>query len=203
MRPDLSCRHFFSACFIYASPSLSSLFSFLDMASLGLAEEAAATIRSSRWCQRMFLCSVLLYHWAHPSILEVKPVESRMDNCMQAGTNQRGGYKIDNKKLVIANSKSHWITQAFATVRLPVAQMPSLSSLPQKKCGPKLPCHGFPNHLLHTKTIQVRQSPLQLPLINIFVRIDTQDKLFAILSPLHHVPKKIVAEACVCTGVVF
>jgi hypothetical protein len=48
VHPDLSHRHFFSACFIYASPSLSSLFSFLDMASLDLAEEAAATISSIR-----------------------------------------------------------------------------------------------------------------------------------------------------------
>jgi hypothetical protein len=39
MHPDLSCQHFFLACFIYASPSLSSLFSFLDMTSLDSAEK--------------------------------------------------------------------------------------------------------------------------------------------------------------------
>jgi hypothetical protein len=68
MHPNLSFLQFFSACFMYSSPSLSSLFNCFDITSLDLVEEAALTIHSSKRCHRMFLFRAWLYHRVHPSI---------------------------------------------------------------------------------------------------------------------------------------
>jgi hypothetical protein len=126
-----------------------------------------------------------------------------MDDCMQAGTNKCGGYKNDNKKLVIANSKSDWHHTSICHRQVTSGPNAINWFTSSKVCSPELPCREFPDHLLHTETIQICQFPPQLPLINIFVCINTQDKTFAILLPLLHVSKKIVTEACACIGVIF
>jgi hypothetical protein len=82
----------------------------------------------------------------------LQPEKSRTDDCMQARTDQHGGYKIDNKKLVIANSKSdrHHTSIHHRQVASGPNANDGFASL--KVCSPELPCREFPDHLLQLLT---------------------------------------------------
>ena len=149
----------------------------------------------------MFFCSILLYCWAHPSIFVFSRRRAgRLIACKPKPTS------VVAIKLI---RKSWWLPTPNLTgithKHLPLLGASGPNAIDwftsSKICSPKLPCREFPNHLLYTETIQVCQLPPQLPLINIFIWVDTQDKTFAILLPLLYVSKKIIVEACVRTGV--
>ncbi len=138
MHPNLSFLHFFSACFMYASPSLSNLLS-SNITSLVSSEEAALTIHSSRRCWTIFLFRVLLYRWAHPAILVFNQRRAgRIILCMQPVPTSNGVAKSMTKRQWSPTPYLTGITHALATVTLLVAQMASIGMLPWKYVAPRV-----------------------------------------------------------------
>jgi hypothetical protein len=139
MHPDVSFLHFFSACFMYASPSLSNLLSCSDIASLVSLEEAALTIHSSRQCQTIFLLGASLYRWAHPTILMFNQQRAgRIILCMQPVPTSNGVAKSATKRQWSPTPYPTGIMHALATVTSLVAQMASIGMLPWKYVAPRV-----------------------------------------------------------------
>ncbi len=133
MRPDFSFRQFFSACFMYSSPSLSNLFSCFDIAFLGSLEEAISTICSNRQCCSIFLFRALLYRWAHPSILVLNQQRvGRIIFCTQPVPTSNVVAKSTTKRRWSPTPYPTGITHAFATVTSVVAYLASIGTLPWK-----------------------------------------------------------------------
>jgi hypothetical protein len=133
MRPDFSFQHFFSACFMYSSSSLSNLFSCFDIASLGSLEEAVLTIRSIRGYHSIFLFRALLYRWAHPSILVFNQRRAGwIIFCMQPVPTSNVVVKFTTKRQWSPMPYPTGITHTFATVTSLVAHMASIGTLPWK-----------------------------------------------------------------------
>ncbi len=138
MRPDFSFWHFFSACFMYSSPSLSNLFKAVAISAVGLFKEATVTFRSSRQCRRIFFLSVVLYHRAHPSILVFRQFRAGWIIWEQPVPISNGVAKSTTKRRWSPTPYPTGITHAFTTATSLVAHTASIVTLPWKYVAPSL-----------------------------------------------------------------